>query len=127
MSNPTAGAIISDGQGEAELINDDVAPIVISEGKELEELNSQQLVLNPVSLYPNPTQSELHIKTSSEWLELGFVRVELIDNSGRKINSFEIEQIQETLIVSDLQNGIYQLVFFPKNGTIVSKRFVKME
>ncbi|MCR9289042.1 MAG: T9SS type A sorting domain-containing protein [Bacteroidetes bacterium] len=127
LSNPTGGAIISDGQGEAELINDDVAPTVILGETEFKKLNSQQLVLNPVSLYPNPTQSELNIKTSSEWLELGFVRVELIDNSGRKINSFEIEQIQETLIVSDLQNGIYQLVFFPKNGTIVSKRFVKIE
>jgi hypothetical protein len=127
LSNPTAGAIISDGQGEAELINDDVAPIVILGETELEELNSQQLVLNPVTLYPNPTQDELNINTSSEWLELGFVRVELIDNAGRKINSFEIEQIKETLTVSDLQNGIYQLVFFPKNGKIVSKRFVKME
>lgn len=127
LSNPTGGAIISDGQGEAELINDDVAPIVILGETELEELNSQQLVLNPVTLYPNPTQDELNINTSSEWLELGFVRVELIDNAGRKINSFEIEQIKETLTVSDLQNGIYQLVFFPKNGKIVSKRFVKME
>ncbi len=61
------------------------------------------------------------------WLENGLIKVELFNNSGQKIRAFNLEENQTKLDVYGLRNGMYHLVFFPKNGRVVSDRFVKME
>jgi hypothetical protein len=129
LSNPTGGAVIGNGQGEGEILDDDTpspSPLVNNDD-ELAQSHVQISKYRP-TLFPNPTQEELFISLPNSWLEDSQnVKAELYDNSGKMMRSFDLSQQESKIEVYDLRNGMYHLVFFPKNGEIISERFVKMD
>lgn len=132
LSNPTGGATISDGQGIAEILNDDAALLIgnhANDDSSLDELNHSELQLahNRPAIFPNPTRDKLHITLPSHWIENGVVQMEIYNQSGEKISQFKFEESQQHLNVSELRNGIYHMMFFQKDGHVISDRFVKMD
>ena len=93
------------------------------------EFNKSQIQLthNQPALFPNPTRSKLGIVLPTHWLDNGLVRAELYDNAGQQLRTFELEELQTKLDVQKLRNGMYHLVFFTKEGHVVSERFVKVD
>ncbi|MCR9287925.1 T9SS type A sorting domain-containing protein [Saprospiraceae bacterium] len=131
LSNPTGGAVIGDGQGEGEILDDDTpSPSPLVDNNDDDELAQSHVQISKYrpTLFPNPTQEELFISLPNSWLEDSQnVKAELYDNSGRMMRSFDLSQQESKIEVYDLRNGMYHLVFFPKNGEIISERFVKMD
>ncbi|RMG84518.1 MAG: T9SS C-terminal target domain-containing protein [Bacteroidetes bacterium] len=123
LSSPSSGASISDGQGDGTILNDDGQT---AQGN-APSLTDVQSGLQPerMLLYPNPVRERVHIEVPERWLESGSVRAALLDNTGRTLRTFEWSNAQNDVDVHVLENGIYHLVIYKADGTIVSERFVK--
>jgi hypothetical protein len=72
------------------------------------------------SIYPNPTKDKLLVK----YLSKEFVQVEIYNNVGSKVKTFDIDGGEATVNIEELSNGIYFLRFID-NGKIVYKSFTK--
>lgn len=70
-----------------------------------------------ISLYPNPTDTEIHIYTNNP-IEF----IEIYNQQGSKIRQIKKEQVIQ---VSDLMNGLYYVRAYYSNG-FVTKSFIKM-
>jgi hypothetical protein len=118
------------GPGLGTILNDDGNPVIGNDPNLLTENNSsnqEQLLRKIPTIFPNPTAGELFINLPNEWLEEGSVRVELFDSAGRSVRVFEATDKNMSIEVYELRNGLHHIVFYPKNGEVVSKRFVKMQ
>lgn len=71
-----------------------------------------------ISVYPNPTSGAINIK--SDKLEQ-FKVIELVDQAGRTLSSWEINATAMTLDLNTFANGNYTLVFKGDNGKAVQK------
>ena len=73
-----------------------------------------------IILFPNPTHEKILIDMDEEDFN-DIIKLEIIDNLGRKIPVSKSKQIS----VADLSPGFYELCFYFSHGFIVVKSFVK--
>ena len=76
----------------------------------------------PILLYPNPAQHDIHLNLG----ESSFQKLEVIDMTGRKINDKVIESNVVDLNITNLQSGHYMIRLSGQDGTI-TKRFLKQD
>ncbi len=126
LSNPLAGTLLLDAQGDATLINDDLESLVSGgNGRQNAGISSTANNLE-ILLYPNPASSNLNIQTPSDWFKDGSVEVALIDATGKTISGFQLEENQAVVNVSSLPEGVYTLSFQLENGQIFTERFLRI-
>jgi len=77
-----------------------------------------EIDIHNLSIYPNPVKSELFIEIS----DLKITRISILDYSGRLVKS--INTIQNSIDVSDLNQGVYILKVYTQNS-VSNTRFVK--
>jgi hypothetical protein len=75
---------------------------------------------NAITIYPNPVRDELTV-TNTENIE----NVVIYNALGQVVKQFAVNAEQLQINVSDLQEGIYTLRLQNKNGTMITKQFVK--
>ena len=83
-------------------------------------LANQQFALNQFVLYPNPTNSFLHL-TGNDLNDIKNIRI--VDLLGKTISTPIIEN--EAISVQNIEKGTYFLIFENKDGKDVSRKFVK--
>ena len=76
----------------------------------------------PILLYPNPAQHDIHLNLG----ESSFQKLEVIDMTGRKISDQVIESNVVDLNITNLQSGHYMIRLSGQDGTI-TKRFLKQD
>jgi len=79
-------------------------------------LSVDEFSLNSISIYPNPTTSDLHIKMNGNLKEVIIYSV-----LGKEVLSTPSKNID----VSRLLNGVYIIRIKDENGNVATKRFVK--
>jgi hypothetical protein len=67
--------------------------------------NSQK----PIEIYPNPTKNYFHIKTIDD---LSIFRIEILNESGKKVKSIGADSILSEVFIGGLSNGIYFINFY---------------
>lgn len=82
--------------------------------------STPELLANSVSIAPNPVQDELTIDA-----ELDFNQAQIVDASGRVLQTIEISAQQQTINVASLPEGMYTLIMTSDQG-MIEKRFVKL-
>lgn len=82
--------------------------------------STPELSANKVSIAPNPVQDVLTIDT-----EYDLNQAQVVDASGRIVQAVEISELQTTLNVSELPEGVYTLRMTNDQG-VIEKRFVKL-
>ena len=75
---------------------------------------------NTITIYPNPVRDELTV-TNTENIE----NVVIYNALGQVVKQLSISSEQLKINVADLQEGIYTLRLQTKNGTMITKQFVK--
>lgn len=89
--------------------------------KVTEILNTAEIdesTIEGISVYPNPTSGSINIK--SDKLDQ-FKVLELVDQAGRTLSSWEVNATAMTLDLNAFANGNYTLVFKGDNGKAVQK------
>ncbi|MCF6306606.1 MAG: T9SS type A sorting domain-containing protein [Flavobacteriaceae bacterium] len=79
-------------------------------------LGLEDALFSSLSIYPNPTQNILNIRTDT-----AFEKVEIYNLLGVKL----IENNSKTLDVSKLPSGVYLIKITNEEGSYITKRFVK--
>jgi hypothetical protein len=74
-------------------------------------LNVNNIEINDVTIFPNPTSDYLNIKSS-----FGVARLELYSYSGKLVKTLDNSNI---LSVSDCNKGFYFLTIYLENGTLI--------
>jgi spore coat protein CotH len=83
---------------------------------DLEELNSLDIMF-----FPNPASNEVLVING----ERSNGRVQLFDLNGRLIKDFPVTvQMQQTINLTDVKNGLYLIQFQMENGQSISKRLM---
>ena len=80
----------------------------------------------PVSVWPNPSSSEIYIKVGEE-NSASSVRMQLCDIFGRKLverSSVKAGEIV-TFSVSDFAKGVYLVRIFTEDGNVVTRKIVR--
>ncbi len=128
LSNPSVGLTFTKDKGEANLLNDDTAPLI---GNPYDNSNTllfeNQSLEGKIGLYSNPTIRDLNISIDAFWMENRKIQVELYDVLGSRLSSFEMSENHTVVDVSALFAGAYWLTFSTKNGKRISKKFVKVD
>ncbi|SRX55226.1 DUF4397 domain-containing protein [Aequorivita sp. CIP111184] len=96
-------------------------------GGELLELPSAPLGVSEFdssafAIYPNPATEKLNI--SANGIDLSQYKVAVTDMLGRKVLEAEID-IDNTINVNNLSEGIYNLTILDNNKIITNKKFIK--
>ena len=86
--------------------------------------NNNQASLDGVSIYPNPAQDNLAIDIDDTKYPKG--QLYFSDSFGRLVKEVSLKQIGETIPLTDLKNGIYQLYFVEYGKIVSTKRLVIM-
>jgi len=76
-----------------------------------------------LSLYPNPTQSEMAVVLDNTAVKI--VQLELYDLTNRKVYQQTVNQSYSTLRMNDLALGIYILKVYLDQGDVVIRKVVK--
>ena len=85
-------------------------------------LNTDNLEVEDVLLYPNPSSSRLYLDNLPKKLS----SIEIQSISGVVLVERELSEIQSGLDLSELQNQMYWIVFKNKKGDIIGRRkFIK--
>ena len=92
-------------------------------GFSLSPLNTdEEILLNQVHIYPNPTNDSMHI----EWSQTGEDKqIEIYDNNGKLMKSAQVKGNEFTLSVKDFPQGMYQIVFFNDHNLVGNRKFIK--
>ncbi|WP_295336713.1 S8 family serine peptidase [Flavobacterium sp.] len=94
---------------------------LIISGDNLSSLNTNEVQLSAISIYPNPTNQLLNYSFSEEIVLKDIV---VYDVSGKKILTKESNLSSNQIDVSGLSSGIYFVTFNTDNATL-TKKFVK--
>ncbi|MFT6502131.1 MAG: hypothetical protein ACJASQ_002256 [Crocinitomicaceae bacterium] len=79
---------------------------------------------NDLAVYPNPVQDQLHVLNESEGEP--FSQFTIIDATGKIVKSINAStEMEQTIDVSTLNQGVYFINIDFTNGTSVQKKFVK--
>ena len=81
-------------------------------------LNTERFELEEVKLYPNPTDSKIHLKP----LNSQVVKVEIFNTLGEKLKTKEDDF--ETVDISDFSNGIYFISIYTNVG-VYNEKIIK--
>jgi hypothetical protein len=84
--------------------------------------NVNSLVLNNVTLYPNPNNGKFIIDVNSE---LSILNVNIFDNSGRLITSILENNNNQIEVSKNLSSGVYFVQITSDKGTAVKKMIVE--
>ena len=76
-----------------------------------------------LSIYPNPTQSEIAIVTNNPAVKI--VQTEIYDFTNRKVHQQTVNQSYSALKLNDLAQGVYILKVWLDNGDMVVRKVVK--
>ncbi|MEO7989169.1 MAG: T9SS type A sorting domain-containing protein [Chryseolinea sp.] len=71
-------------------------------------------------IYPNPVSSEIHIQNSTS-----VKQVIIYDMKGRRIKSYENDQPSMTIMVMELQKGMYIMTLSDSKNSTFTKRIIK--
>lgn len=81
---------------------------------------------NEIKVYPNPTQSLVHINLPESMDSKGQLRI--LDMRGRIVSQYDIQNPQTlTLDISSWKTGVYSLHFKDMSGSIFTQRIVKID
>ncbi|MEL6810721.1 MAG: DUF4397 domain-containing protein [Bacteroidota bacterium] len=99
--------------------------VALEAGGELVELpillSTSDFDTNAFAIYPNPTSDNLNIKGQNS---TGYT-VSVIDMQGRVLNEVILTSEETSVDVSNLAQGIYNIVFFEGTKLLGSKKFIK--
>jgi hypothetical protein len=76
-----------------------------------------------LSIYPNPTQSEIAVVTNNPTVKI--IEVEIYDFTNRKVHQQTVNQSYGTLRLNDLAQGVYVLKVWLDNGDMIVRKVVK--
>ena len=76
-----------------------------------------------LSIYPNPTQSEIAVATNNPTVKI--IQTEIYDFTNRKVHQQTVNQSYSTLKLNDLAQGVYVLKVWLDNGDMVIRKVVK--
>ena len=94
-----------------------IRPVFISDMDEVVNVETTKNLNNDIQLYPNPANSFLSFS------EYGVREVNIYDLNGRLF--FKNEPVQDqTISVSNWNNGIYIITFLMDNGNLVRKKLL---
>ena len=83
-------------------------------------LGNQSLMDNPnLEIYPNPSQDTVHFKGSNTEIK----SYEIVEFSGKSLVNQEVNN-NNTISISNLNNGLYVLKLFDKKGALVGLKKV---
>lgn len=85
-------------------------------------LSNKEFEATSVSIYPNPTSDFLEIKSEINQI----LKVELYSISGKKINTFQnFDANQSSISLNEFPNGVYLLKIYDEQNSWVSKKIIK--
>jgi len=93
------------------------------------EVGKENLIVSndKLAMYPNPVNSILNIKLSSEYK--GNAKLRIVDISGQEVKTIDMNKQQYEYInhvtVSGLKPGMYYLSIRMRNGRSLTSRFIK--
>lgn len=125
LSNPVDCAIVDD-TGEGTIINDDGAPVIGNDDPTQQSYVNSQLTEGEISIYPNPGRDIINVNIPSDFIEMGAVQVSLIDKAGKEIQTLNLNNNQNQIEISDLPQGVYNLVIQNAQGQKTTKKFLKI-
>lgn len=125
LSNPVDCAI-DDGTGEGTIINDDGAPVIGNDDPTQQSYVNSQLTEGEISIYPNPGRDIINVNIPSDFIEMGAVQVSLIDKAGKEIQTLNLNNNQNQIEISELPQGVYNLVIQNAQGQKTTKKFLKI-
>ena len=76
-----------------------------------------------LSVYPNPTQSEMTVALNNPSVKI--VQMEVYDLTNRKVHQQTVNQSYSILKMNELDNGVYVLKVWLDNGDVAIKKIVK--
>ena len=105
-----------EGLGEAPLVGE-------LKGVETTSDVQNQNTIYDLTLYPNPTESEMTVKTNNPAVKI--VEMEIFDVFGKKIYQQTVNQSYGTLKLNELDKGMYILNVYLNQGDLIIKKVVK--
>lgn len=81
---------------------------------------AEQMIDNGISLYPNPTASELNVVSS----QLKIKRIQLFDSKGQSLESVETNALNHQFSLEIWGKGLFHLKIELENGRQLSRRVV---
>jgi len=88
-------------------------------GGEEEHLNTNNLIIQKVKIYPNPTSEKLFIST-----DLRLIKFDIYDFSEKRLLGKDFNKNNYSIDVSHLRKGIYILTLTDDKGKIQSQKFI---
>lgn len=79
-------------------------------------LNELRLSADDLKLYPNPATNSINVANKSN---LRMKSIQVTNVLGQQLKSFEVNEKRFTINVSDLPDGIYQVIISFEQGTVV--------
>ena len=78
-----------------------------------------------INLYPNPANEYIHVDLTQ--LEMNVVSMQIINASGSIIKSTDFTgNTTNRIDIGDLHSGLYYMIIELENGSITSKRVIKL-
>jgi hypothetical protein len=114
INSSIPSGIVSDFLGNSRIYNTTVDMGIYEFGATLGI--TQQQLLNAFTVFPNPTQNYLYIKSATP-----INKIEVFTVLGQKV----IETTKQSIETRHLSNGIYLLKVYTANGNMGVKRFIK--
>lgn len=89
----------------------------------VQEINTSS---NTIQLYPNPTYDKVFLKFDQTFAKPPNLTIEVLDQSGRRVKSFEWQTVYNVMDLSDCQGGIY-FINIPYKGKNYLYKIVKVK
>jgi len=86
-------------------------------------LGTEDFDKNELVMYPNPVTNQLNFELST--IELDAMNVSIVDMQGRIISNMELNRTNNTMDVSGISTGIYQVIIMEGNNILDTKRLIK--
>ena len=116
-----------EGQGEEEKAEGEKAEGKKAEGEKSPSFGGtegrQEGGLYELSIYPNPTPSEMMVSLNNPAVKI--VRMEVYDMTSRKVHQQIVNQSSDTLRLNELERGVYILKVYLDQGDMVIRKVVK--
>ncbi len=84
----------------------------------LEDFDTDEFVM-----YPNPAKNQLNFEYST--LDINELNVSIIDMQGRTINNKSLNSSNDSIDVSELSSGLYQVLIMEGNTIVGTKKLLK--
>ena len=78
---------------------------------------------NAFVMYPNPVNNQLNFEFST--LDIDELKVSITDMQGRIVLNNQIKTSTNTIDVSGLSTGLYQVIIMDENDILMTKKLIK--